>query len=144
MKAKRDKHTDLLAGVPLFEELSKKDLKELLETSKEVSFAPGRTIVEEGTTGVAFHMILEGTARVSVKGRTKAKLKAGDYFGEISLIDRGPRSATVSAETQVHTLTIASWNFLALIDHSPVLARKLLAGLCKRIRETEKAHSHKH
>ena len=141
---KRANPTALLAAVPLFEELSKKDLKELLETSKEVSFAPGRTIVEEGTTGVAFHMITAGTARVSVKGRTKAKLNAGDYFGEISLLDRGPRSATVTAETEVHTLTIASWNFMALIDHSPALARKLLAGLCKRIRETEKSAAHTH
>jgi len=142
--AKRADPTAALAAVPLFEELSKKDLKTILDSSKEVSFAPGRTIVEEGTTGVAFHLIIEGTARVSVKGRTKAKLGPGDYFGEISLIDRGPRSATVSAETEVHTVTVASWNFLTLIDHTPTIARKLLTGLCKRIRETEKSATHTH
>lgn len=142
--SKRPDPTAALAAVPLFEGLAKKDLKQILDASKEVSFAPGRTIVEEGTSGVAFHLILEGTARVSVKGRTKAKLGSGDYFGEISLIDRGPRSATVTADTEVHTLTLASWNFLSIIDHNPSIARKLLAGLCKRIRETEKAGSHTH
>ncbi|HVL89895.1 MAG TPA: cyclic nucleotide-binding domain-containing protein [Actinomycetota bacterium] len=141
---KRADPTAALAAVPLFEDLAKKDLRQILDASKEVSFTAGRTIVEEGTTGVAFHLILEGTARVSVKGRTKAKLGPGDYFGEISLIDRGPRSATVSAETDVHTITLASWNFLSIIDHNPSIARKLLAGLCKRIRETERASAHTH
>lgn len=129
----------LLGGVALFEGLSKKDLTMIERSSKQVSVAPGKTIVEEGTSGVAFHLILSGTAKVTVKGRTKATLGPGDYFGEISLIDRGLRSATVVATSPVTTLTVASWNFLQIIDTTPSIGRKLLAGLCKRIRESERS-----
>ncbi|MHB8512875.1 MAG: cyclic nucleotide-binding domain-containing protein [Actinomycetota bacterium] len=132
----------MLSRVPLFEELSRKDLQAIARSSKEVSFAAGRKIVEEGQAGVAFHLILEGSARVSVKGKTKATLKAGDYFGEISLIDKGPRSATVVAQGPVRTLTLASWNFLQIVDRTPTIGRKLLQGLCKRIRESERSLAH--
>lgn len=136
--------TALLAAVPLFSDLSRKDVRTIQRVSKVVSHAAGRTIVEEGTAGAAFHLILEGKAEVSVRGRPKATLRAGDYFGEISLIDRGPRSATVTALTPVRTLAIASWDFLSIVDSTPTIGRKLLVGLCRRIRETEKAQALRH
>lgn len=129
----------LLAKVPLFEDLSKKDLRSIEEAAREVEFAAGRTIVEQGSSGVAFHLILSGKATVKVGGRSKAKLGPGDYFGEISLIDRGPRSASVVAESKVTTLSLASWNFMQIVDSTPTIGRKLLVGLCRRIRETETA-----
>ncbi|MGH2829352.1 MAG: cyclic nucleotide-binding domain-containing protein [Actinomycetota bacterium] len=132
----------MLGKVPLFEDLAKKDLKAIEQTTREVEFPAGRTIVQEGTSGVAFHLILSGKAAVKVGGRAKATLGPGDYFGEISLIDRGPRSATVVATTAVRTLSLASWNFMQIIDSTPTIGRKLLVGLCRRIREIE-AGSHR-
>jgi CRP-like cAMP-binding protein len=134
---------DLLAKVSLFDGLSRKELQTVHRSAKAVHFPSGRTIVSEGATGVGFHMIVSGKAKVSVKGRTRATLGAGDYFGEMSLIDRGPRSATVVATTDVDTLSLASWSFLSILDKNPTISRKLLLELSRRLRTAEKAvHTH--
>jgi CRP-like cAMP-binding protein len=133
----------LLAKVSLFDGLSRKELQTIQRSAKEVNFPAGRTIVSEGATGIGFHMIVTGKAKVTLKGRTRATLGAGDYFGEMSLIDRGPRSATVTAATDVQTLSLASWSFLSILDKNPTISRKLLTELCRRLRIAEKAtHSH--
>lgn len=134
---------DLLAKVGLFEGLSRKELQTIYKSAKAVHFPAGRTIVSEGASGIGFHMIVDGKAKVTVKGRSRATLKPGDYFGEISLIDRGPRSATVVAETEVDTLSLASWSFLSILDKNPTISRKLLLELTRRLRAAEKA-SHAH
>ena len=77
--------------------------------------------LEEGEVGEDFHLLLEGQATVSVGGREVARAKPGDYFGEMALIDRGVRSATVTADTDVGTLRLASKDFLALVDSDPML-----------------------
>lgn len=134
---------DMLAKVGLFDGLSRKELTTIYRSAKEVHFPPGRKIVTEGASGIGFHMIVGGKVKVSVKGRTRAMLGPGSYFGEISLIDRGPRSATVTADTEVTTLSLASWSFLSILDKNPTISRKLLTELCRRLRAAEKAtHSH--
>lgn len=133
---------DLLAKVSLFDGLSRKELQTIHRSAKEVHFPAGRTIVSEGSTGVGFHMIVSGNAKVLVKGRSRATLGSGDYFGEMSLIDRGPRSATVTATTDVTTLSLASWSFLSILDKNPTISRKLLTELCRRLRVAEKSHAH--
>src|SRR3989442_12547357 len=110
--AKKADPVEMLAEVDLFSGVSKKDLRRIRAAGKEVTFSAGRTIVEQGDTGVAFHLILEGKAKVDVHGRGRRGLGPGDYFGEISLIDRGPRSATVTADNDVHTFAMASWDFM--------------------------------
>src|SRR6266542_3005580 len=95
--------TELLGSVSLFEGLSSRELSQIGKLGKEVSFAPGKTIVKEGDNGVGFHLILEGKARVSLKGRTRSTLGPGAWFGELSLIDRGPRTATVTSQSDVRT-----------------------------------------
>jgi len=140
----KDTAADLLSCVPIFEGLSRKELRHVINASKEVEFPAGRTIVVEGDTGTAFHMILKGKARVTVHGRTKARLGAGDYFGEMSLIDRGMRSATVIAETPVRTLSLVSWSFLPLLDEMPSVAKKMLVVMSQRLRASERAASHTH
>jgi CRP-like cAMP-binding protein len=135
---------DLLSCVPLFEGLSRKELRHVFNASKRVEFPAGRTIVKQGDTGAAFHMILKGKARVLVGGRTKTHLGPGDYFGEMSLIDRGQRSATVIAETPVSTLSLVSWNFLPLLDEMPSIAKKMLLIMSQRLRNSERAASHTH
>jgi CRP/FNR family cyclic AMP-dependent transcriptional regulator len=132
----------LLAGVPLFEGLSKRELNSILTVAKQVVHDEGHDIVEEGATGVGFHLILEGEAHVLVGGRKRATLRAGDYFGEMSLLDGGPRSATVRASTPVRTLALTSWAFLPLLDKTPSIARKLLQEMSKRLRNIERALTH--
>ncbi len=133
---------DMLAAVDLFNVLSKKEIKKIHETGKEVSFPAGRTIVSEGETGVGFHLILKGKAKVSVNGRLRAKLGPGDYFGEMAIIDRGPRSATVIADTEVQTLAIASWDFMPVLSESFEMCRKIMVELSRRLRGAEKSLTH--
>jgi CRP/FNR family transcriptional regulator, cyclic AMP receptor protein len=132
----------LLASVPLFEGLSKRELESIHRVAKEVHFDEGHDIVEEGATGVGFHLLLEGEAHVLIGGRKRATLRAGDYFGEMSLIDGGPRSATVRTSTPVRTLALTSWAFLPLLDKNPSIARKLLTEMSKRLRGIERSLTH--
>ena len=132
----------MLGQVPLFEGLSKRELEAVYESAKVTEFPPGRPVVEEGATGVGFHLILEGEAAVTVGGRKRAVLRAGDYFGEMSLIDGGPRSATVRADARVRTLGITSWAFLPLLEEHPTMARKMLVEISRRLRNVEKSLQH--
>jgi CRP/FNR family cyclic AMP-dependent transcriptional regulator len=132
----------LLGNVPLFEGLSKRELSSILSVAKEIHFDEGHDIVEEGATGVGFHLILEGEAHVLIGGRKRATLRAGDYFGEMSLIDGGPRSATVRTSTPVRTLALTSWAFMPLLDKNPSIARKLLQEMSKRLRAIERVLTH--
>jgi CRP-like cAMP-binding protein len=132
----------LLGQVPLFEGLSRKELQSILETGKEITHGEGHDIVEEGSTGVGFHLILEGEAEVLVGGVPRGTLRAGDYFGEMSLLDGGPRSATVRTVTPVHTIALTSWAFMPLLDKSPSIARKLLLEMSKRLRHVEDSLRH--
>ncbi len=131
-----------LAGVDLFQGLEQRELEQIAGVTREVTFEAGRKIVTEGDKGVGFHLIREGTARVASGEREWGTLGAGDFFGEISLIDQGPRSATVTAETDVRTLSIASWDFMPVLDKSPTIARKLLVQLCRRLRAKESVPTH--
>ena len=140
--AKKADPAAMLADVDLFAGLSKKDLKRIQAVGKEVHFPAGRTIVEQGDTGVAFHLILDGKAKVDVHGARRRPLGPGDYFGEISLIDREPRSATVTADSDVRTFAIASWDFMPLVADSPTMAKKMLLEMCRRIRSLEESFKH--
>ncbi|MDQ3645535.1 MAG: cyclic nucleotide-binding domain-containing protein [Actinomycetota bacterium] len=133
---------EMLGSVGLFKDLSDAELREIAAEAKEVEFEPGRNIVTEGEVGVGFHMILDGRAKVTQSGRDVSELGPGDYFGDISLIDRGPRSATVTAETEVRTLSLISWDFLPLVERNPSIASKLLTQMCKRLRAAEASLTH--
>lgn len=132
----------MLKSVPIFEGLTKKEIQAVMSSAKEIEYAPGREIVKEGATGVGFHLILEGHANVIVGDHAQAKLGPGDYFGEMSLIDGGPRSATVKADSAVRTLSLASWEFTPLLDTNPSIARKMLIELSRRLRAVESTHTH--
>jgi len=133
---------DMLACVDLFEGLSRKELREIEKYAREVKFPAGSTIVTQGETGVGFHMILTGRAKILVNGRVRDSIGAGKFFGELSLIDRGPRTATVKADTAVTTLSIASWQFLPMVEKNPSIARKILIELAQRLREERFSHTH--
>jgi CRP/FNR family cyclic AMP-dependent transcriptional regulator len=136
--ADRKSKLELLASVPLFQDLSKRELSAILKSAREVQHPAGSAVLEEGTDGVGFHLILEGKATVVIGGRTRAELGPGSYFGEMSLIDGLPRTATVTPVTPMKTLTIASWDFAPMIDQNPSIARKLLVEMSRRLREAYK------
>lgn len=135
-----DKKTrlDMLNRSRLFEGFTKRDLATMALCATDVEHPKGRVVVQEGKPGVGFHLILDGSARVTRSGRKVRSLGPGDSFGDIALIDGGPRSASVVAETHLRTLSFATWEFKPLVIEHPQLAYKLLLKLCALLRETEK------
>lgn len=133
---------DVLGSIPLFEGLSKKELRRVLAESQEERFGAGREIVSEGAQGGRFFVITSGRAVVTRRGRKLGSLRAGDYFGEISILDKGRRSATVTAETDLYARAISSWNFLSLLEEEWPMTRKILLALAGMIRELEVSPTH--
>ena len=127
----------VIANVDLFRDLSRAQLKRLAGAAIEVSHPPGKAVATEGRSGLAFHLIIEGSATVSKDGRELRTLGPGDYFGEISMIDGRPRSATVTAQEPLKAMAIPHQDFEAVIDEDPEFARRLLKTLCARLREAE-------
>lgn len=133
------KHTylDHLAEVPLFSAASRKDLQKIARASDEVEVKAGRVLVDQGRPGHEFFLILEGTASVRRNNRKVAELGPGQYFGELSLLDRGPRTATVVADTDMRVLVLGQREFLGVLDDVPGLAYKLLRIMAARLREAD-------
>jgi CRP-like cAMP-binding protein len=131
-----DAMLEKLRAVPLFAGLKDRQLKDLLGRTRVVEHTGGE-IVEEGTKGVGFHLILEGTVTVLQHGEVRRTLGPGDYFGEISLIDGKPRSASIRPEGSVTTLSLTAWNFQPLLEKHPQLTHALLLGLCAHVRDAE-------
>ena len=135
----RDIYLDHLAQVPLFSTCSRKDLQKLGKASDEIAVKGGKVLVEEGKPGHEFFLIEDGTAEVRRKNRKVATLGRGQFFGELSLLDRGPRSATVIANTDMTLVVLGQREFLGVIDEVPAMAHKLLAALAGRLREADSA-----
>ena len=133
----KNKLEELLAAVPVFAGLSRRQLSKLVGNSKETRHHAGHELAREGEGSLALHLVTSGTATVSVRGDNKRTLKEGDYFGEISLIDGKPRSATVTAETELTTLAVPHVAFQRLLEEEPGFAAGLLKLLCARLREAE-------
>jgi CRP-like cAMP-binding protein len=128
---------EALRATPLFSAMTDKDLRRVLTIAKVVSHAKGQPVVEEDQTAIGFHTILTGQAEASVGGTPVATLGPGAYFGEMSLLDGKPRSATVRATSDLQTLVIPSWDFNHLLDQHPEMMRALLIELCRRLRKIE-------
>ena len=126
-----------LRQTDLFASLSDKALRRVAAMAKQVTHPAGKLITEEGGSGVGFHLIADGIASVQVGGTRRVSLRSGDYFGEVTLIDGKPRSATVVAETDIHTIFIARWNFEPLLDDEPEMTKHLLLVMCERLRRAE-------
>ncbi len=127
---------EALAAVPLFASLSARHLRRVAELCEEQRYMQGATMVRAGDAGDAFYVILEGEAKVvGSSGRVLNRLFPGDTFGEISLLDGGPRTASVIAETPMRLLALPRRAFLSLLETEPVLAGRILkhvAGLLRR------------
>jgi CRP/FNR family transcriptional regulator, cyclic AMP receptor protein len=131
--------TALLRTIPIFSACTAKELASIAAIVKEVDFAAGRVICKEGDTGVGLHVIVEGETKVQIGGRTRRRLGAGSFFGEIALLDGGPRTATVVAETPVKALSIVIWDFKPMLKAQSTLALKMLEELCRRLRATNES-----
>ena len=124
-------NTDLFAGI------SGRALTAIASQARIVNHAEGKDITEEGSGAAGFHLIRSGNVSVSVGGRDRPDLGPGDYFGEISMIDGKPRSATVHATTPVTTISLASWAFHPILDDHPEVTKELLKVMCARLRAAE-------
>jgi CRP/FNR family transcriptional regulator, cyclic AMP receptor protein len=128
---------EVLSRVPLFSMLPKKELDNLARNAHDLTFPPGAVLTEEEEVGVTFGVIVEGRATVSVRGRPTRTLGPGDYFGEMALIDRSYRSATITAETQLRCLLFTAWVFRPFAIAHPESAWALLEMMVQRVREAE-------
>jgi CRP/FNR family transcriptional regulator, cyclic AMP receptor protein len=122
-----------LSKVPLFAGLSKKDLKHISSLATRLDLPAGKELTHQGATGNEFLIVLEGEVDVLIDGKTVATRGAGDYFGEISLLDDRPRVATVVAKTPVSVEVIGRREFKALINDQPDIAHQLLATMAQRL-----------
>lgn len=132
----KDLH-DKLAAVSIFSGLSRRQLSKLADKAKQTQHQPGHEIAAEGEGALSFHLILSGEAEVTVHGRAVRRLQPGDYFGEISMIDGRPRSASVTATSPLSTLAVPHFVFQQLVEDEPECALNLLKLLCARLREAE-------
>jgi CRP/FNR family cyclic AMP-dependent transcriptional regulator len=112
-------------------------LDKVAAKTRTVEHASGKEIASQGQSGLGFHLLISGTADVLVNGTVARHMEAGDYFGEISLIDGKPRSATVVTTSPATTLSLAAWDFTPLLDEEPELTKALLLATCKRLRDAE-------
>jgi CRP-like cAMP-binding protein len=124
-----------LRGVPLFSQCSRKQLVLLAHIGKLVEYDADHVVVAQGAVQHAgLHVLLDGQAKVEINGRTRRRLGPGDFFGEIALLDGGPRSATVTTTAPAQVLFIARWNFRELLSDQPKLALKMLEAVAAKLR----------
>jgi CRP-like cAMP-binding protein len=126
---------ETLASIQLFSLLSRKDLSRLAKATHEHTYEPGKVLTSEGKSGVGFFVIIDGKARVEVKGKRVKILGPGDYFGEMALIDDGPRSAVVTAETHLRCQVLTEWQFRSFVKEHPQVSWALLQAMVQRVRE---------
>ena len=129
--------TELLQRVPLFGDLDRRELEVLARSFKERTFSAGDTVATEGQGGVGFFVVADGDATVTVRGEERGKIRSGDYFGEVALIDEGARSATVVADTDLRCYGLTAWEFRPLVESNAGIAWKLLQSMAKRLRQAE-------
>jgi CRP/FNR family transcriptional regulator, cyclic AMP receptor protein len=128
---------ETLGRVPLFAGVKPKELKKLGKRMSERSFGEGDTITTEGESGIGFFVIEDGNASVSIGGKIVRTLGPGEHFGEIALIDSGPRSATIVASTDLRCRGMSAWEFRPFVEEHPEVAWALLETLAGRLREAE-------
>ena len=124
----------MLKKVPLFVGLDDRELQEIAISMRERRFKAGDTVTQEGAGGVGFFVVEEGQAAVSVGGETKGTVGPGDYFGEIALINESPRTATLTASTDMLCYGMTPWDFRPLVESNSALAWKLLTAMADKMR----------
>lgn len=132
-----DSHIEHLSKVPLFAACNKRELERIAGASDEVDVAEGRVLVEQGAVGHEAFVILDGQVEVRRGDQVLATLGPGDHFGEMAILDGGPRTASVTATTPLKVLVLGQREFSALVDDVPGLGHKLLRTLAGRVRDLD-------
>lgn len=135
--ARRENYLDHLARVPLFSAVSKRELQKIAKAGDETMVKAGTTLMRQGEAGRECFIIISGTASVKRGNRKVATLGAGDAAGELSLLDHGPRTATVVADDDMDLYVLGSRQFAGVLDDVPSLSRKLMSALATRVRELD-------
>ena len=140
MSGKHDRQK-LLSEVALFAACTDRELDRLARHAEVVDFRAGDVLMTEGETGHEFFAIVDGEVGVTSRGETLAKLGPGSYVGELALLDPGPRTATVTALRDTQAVLLSSREFYAAVEDVPGLARKLLTGMARRLRDASSVGS---
>lgn len=136
MRLGGNEKTDLIHKVPLFSRCSRTDVKAIAKLADEIDLRKGKEMTREGSPGREFFVLLEGTADVKKNGRKVNTLRPGDFFGEIALVSREPRTATVVATSPVRALVITDRSFRRLLDESPQVKTKVMEAMAERLAPT--------
>jgi CRP/FNR family transcriptional regulator, cyclic AMP receptor protein len=134
----QDKKVEALKRAPLFEGLSRKELTQLARVSEDLEIPEGTVLTKEGEIGHEFFVIVEGDTEVKRKGKNLGTRGAGDFIGEIALLEQIPRTATVKAKTPLRVFVLTSKDFRHLLEESPNVERKVLRTLAKRVADLSK------
>src|SRR5918994_5710976 len=138
--ASKKAYVDHLRNVSLFAGCTRKELERIARSGDEITMTAGSLVVDQGQTGREAFVVLDGTVTVKRNGRKVASLGPGSIVGEMSLLDHGPRTATVTCQTDCSIFVISQRHFLAVLDDVPTISHKLLASLASRIRELDRAY----
>jgi CRP-like cAMP-binding protein len=130
---------EAILRVPIFAELNREEAEQVAQLFKMRRFAAGETVAREGSGGGAFYLIESGDALVRVAGKDRRTLGAGDYFGEIALIDEGARTATITAVTDLRCHGLTYWDFRPLVQGNAEISWKLLQSVVKQLRSEQEA-----
>jgi CRP/FNR family cyclic AMP-dependent transcriptional regulator len=141
LRTTRQEVLDAVRSIPLFSACNNKELREVARLGTHVRVPVGSVMAEEGSSGRELLIVLSGTATCRAKGKRLARFGPGDFFGEISLVDRGARTATVVADTEMELLVLDSREFRRLVVTSPTIAWKILTTLAARLRLADEALS---
>jgi CRP/FNR family transcriptional regulator, cyclic AMP receptor protein len=136
VRLRKDAKLDLLKGVPLFARCTKKELAEIATIADEIDLAEGKVLTKEGGRGREFFVLVEGNAEVKRKRKKIGTLGPGDFLGEIALVTKTPRTATVTTTSPVRALVVSEQNFRRLLERSPDVQIKVLEALAERLAAT--------
>ena len=142
MTLTQDRRAELLGGCPLFRGIDVEGLAMLADRATQVDFPAGHVIARQGEIGTGFFVIVSGGVRVVRDGALIARLGPGEFFGELSVLDRMPRNAMVAADEPTSCLALASWDFDAVLLAQPALTLAILRGVAARLREVTASARH--
>jgi CRP-like cAMP-binding protein len=137
-----DQRSELLAACPLFRGIDAQGLAGLAEVATAVDFPPNHVIARQGDIGTGFFVVVDGAVRVVRDGAVIAHLGPGEFFGELSVLDRLPRNASVISDTATSCLALASWDFEQVLLDQPQLTLHILRGVATRLREVTESTRH--
>jgi CRP-like cAMP-binding protein len=129
---------EVLGALPLFSRLRERQLRGIAKLAKVVDYLPNEVIVQAGERGDSFYLVLDGRARVLGRSRV---LRSGDFFGEMALVDGGPRSATITATSAVRVMQLPRRAFLKALEQDPQIGLKIMEALAERVRRLERGLS---